>query len=82
VTFVATSTAFYLVQILVAVVFKKGQLHFVGVSIVEINYTAIFITLVVMFFVIIISIQYTLNKIFVVLKEIKAILILKGEKRE
>lgn len=47
-----------------------------------INYTAIFITLVVMFFVIIISIQYTLNKIFVILKEIKAILILKGEKRE
>lgn len=47
-----------------------------------INYTAIFVTLIVMFFVIIISIQYTLNKILVILKEIKTTLIIKGEKRE
>nr|WP_312577481.1 hypothetical protein [Sedimentibacter sp.] len=47
-----------------------------------INYTAIFVTLIVMFFVIIISIQYTLNKILVILKEIKAILLIKREKRE
>lgn len=47
-----------------------------------INYTALIVIIIVMFFVIIISIQYTLNKILMILKEIKAILVIKGEKRE
>lgn len=40
------------------------------------------IIIVVMFFIIFISIQYTLNKILVLLKEIKSILIIKNEKRD
>ena len=47
-----------------------------------INYTALMVIIIVMFFVIIISIQYTLNKILMILKEIKMILVIKGEKRE
>ena len=38
------------------------------------------IIVVVMFFIILISIQFTLNKIFMVLKEIKAILLTKRDK--
>ncbi len=38
------------------------------------------IIVVVMFFIILISIQFTLNKIFMLLKEIKAILLTKREK--
>jgi len=37
---------------------------------------------VVMFFIILISIQYTLNKILLALKEIKVILLTKKEKQE
>lgn len=40
------------------------------------------IILVVMFFIILISIQYTLNKILMALREIKAILHTKKEKQE
>lgn len=43
------------------------------------QYEAIYI---IMFFMIFISIQYTLNKILVVLKEIKAILLMKKDKKE
>lgn len=46
------------------------------------GYTTIALIALVMFFVIIISIQYTLNKILVILREIKALLIYKSEKRE
>lgn len=42
----------------------------------NINLTAI---AVVMFFIILISIQFTLNKIFILLKEIKAILLTKKD---
>ena len=38
------------------------------------------IIVVVMFFIILISIQFTLNKIFMLLKEIKAILLTKRDK--
>jgi hypothetical protein len=38
------------------------------------------IIVVVMFFIILISIQFTLNKIFILLKEIKAILLTKRDK--
>jgi hypothetical protein len=40
------------------------------------------IIIVVMFFMIIISIQYTLNKILLALKEIKTILLFKDKNRE
>lgn len=40
------------------------------------------IILVVMFFIILISIQYTLNKILMALKEIKVILLTKKERQE
>lgn len=40
------------------------------------------IILVVMFFVILVSIQYTLNKILLILKDIKVILLTKKEKQE
>ena len=40
------------------------------------------IILVVMFFIILISIQYTLNKILMSLKEIKVILLTKKERQE
>ncbi|MGD9568548.1 MAG: hypothetical protein AB7V48_09500 [Sedimentibacter sp.] len=40
------------------------------------------IILVVMFFIILISIQYTLNKILMALREIKVILLTKKEKQE
>lgn len=40
------------------------------------------IILVVMFFIILISIQYTLNKILLALREIKVILLTKKEKQE
>lgn len=40
------------------------------------------IILVVMFFIILISIQYTLNKILLTLKEIRVILLTKKEKQE
>ncbi len=40
------------------------------------------IILVVMFFIILISIQYTLNKILMALREIKVILLTKREKQE
>ncbi|WMJ78705.1 MULTISPECIES: hypothetical protein [unclassified Sedimentibacter] len=40
------------------------------------------IIIVVMFFVILISMQYTLNKILLALREIKVILLTKKEKRE
>jgi hypothetical protein len=40
------------------------------------------IILVVMFFIILISIQYTLNKILLALKEIKIIMLTKKEKQE
>lgn len=40
------------------------------------------IILVVMFFIILISIQYTLNKILLALREIKLILLTKKEKQE
>ena len=40
------------------------------------------IVVVVMLFIILISIQYTLNKILMVLREIRAILLTKKEKRE
>lgn len=46
------------------------------------NLREISIIIIVMFFIIIISIQYTLNKILVILKEIKTILIVKGNNRE
>ena len=46
------------------------------------KYSAIVVIITVMFFVIIISIQYTLNKILVILLEIKKILLYKGEKKE
>ena len=46
------------------------------------EYSAIVVIITVMFFVIIISIQYTLNKILVILSEIKTILLYKGEKKE
>jgi len=46
------------------------------------EYSAIVVIITVMFFVIIISIQYTLNKILVILLEIKKILLYKGEKKE
>ncbi|MFA9423604.1 MAG: hypothetical protein ACERLG_08495 [Sedimentibacter sp.] len=42
--------------------------------------TGLEIILVAMFFVILISLQYTLNKILVILKEIKAILLTKRNK--
>ncbi|WP_313345278.1 hypothetical protein [Sedimentibacter sp.] len=38
------------------------------------------IILIVMFFIILVSIQYTLNKILLTLKEIKAVLLTKKEK--
>ncbi|WP_312811678.1 hypothetical protein [Sedimentibacter sp.] len=38
------------------------------------------IIMVVMFFIILVSIQYTLNKILLTLKEIKAVLLIKKEK--
>lgn len=44
--------------------------------------TEIAVIIIVMFFIIIISIQYTLNKILVILREIKSILLYKGEKKE
>lgn len=44
------------------------------------NYTGIVIVIIVMFFVILISIQYTLNKILVTLKEIKTLLSYKNKK--
>ena len=44
------------------------------------NYAGIAIVIIVMFFVIIISIQYTLNKILVTLKEIKTLLSYKNKK--
>ncbi len=40
------------------------------------------IIIIVMFFVILISMQYTLNKILLALREIKVILLTKKEKRE
>lgn len=40
------------------------------------------IILVAMFFVILVSIQYTLNKILLILKDIKVILLTKKEKQE
>ena len=40
------------------------------------------IILVVMLFIILISIQYTLNKILMTLREIRAILLIKKEKKE
>jgi len=40
------------------------------------------IILVAMFFIILISIQYTLNKILIALREIKLILLTKKERRE
>ncbi len=40
------------------------------------------IILVVMFFIILVSIQYTLNKILMSLREIRAILLTKKEKQE
>lgn len=40
------------------------------------------IILVVMFFIILISIQYTLNKILMALREIKVIMLTKKEKQE
>ena len=40
------------------------------------------IVLIAMFFIILISIQYTLNKILVLLKDIKTLLIIRNEKRE
>jgi len=40
------------------------------------------IILVVMFFIILISMQYTLNKILLILKEIRIILLTKKEKQE
>ncbi len=40
------------------------------------------IIIIVMFFIILISMQYTLNKILLVLREIKVILLTKKEKRE
>lgn len=46
------------------------------------DYSAVLVVIVAMFFIIIISIQYTLNKIFVILREIKIILLYKKEKRE
>ncbi|WP_326910325.1 hypothetical protein [Sedimentibacter sp. MB31-C6] len=42
----------------------------------------IWVVLIVMFFIIIISIQYTLNKILLTLKEIKAILLIKKNNKE
>ncbi|MDD4088418.1 MAG: hypothetical protein PHS04_01975 [Tissierellia bacterium] len=44
---------------------------------IELDFTVI---AVVMFFIILISIQFTLNKIFLLLKEIKAILLTKRDK--
>ncbi|WP_281372231.1 hypothetical protein [Sedimentibacter hydroxybenzoicus] len=38
------------------------------------------IIMVVMFFIILVSIQYTLNKILLILKEIKAVMLIKKEK--
>lgn len=38
------------------------------------------IILVVMFFIILVSIQYTLNKILLILREIKVVLLIKKEK--
>lgn len=46
------------------------------------NLREISVIIIVMFFIIIISIQYTLNKILVILKEIKVILIAKSNNRE
>lgn len=40
------------------------------------------IVLIAMFFIILISIQYTLNKILMILREIKAILLIRREKKE
>ncbi len=40
------------------------------------------IILIVMFFIILISLQYTLNQILLLLREIKAILLIKKEKQE
>lgn len=40
------------------------------------------VILIAMFFIIFISIQYTLNKILVLLKDIKTLLIIRNEKRE
>jgi hypothetical protein len=40
------------------------------------------IVLIVMLFIILISIQYTLNKILMALREIRAILLIKKEKKE
>jgi len=40
------------------------------------------IILIVMFFIILISLQYTLNQILLLLREIRAILLIKKEKQE
>jgi hypothetical protein len=53
------------------------MVSFQGENMIELDFTVI---AVVMFFIILISIQFTLNKIFLLLKEIKAILLTKRDK--
>ena len=53
------------------------MVSFQGENMLELDFTVIAI---VMFFIILISIQFTLNKIFMLLREIKAILLTKRDK--
>ena len=57
--------------------YEKGTVSFQGENMLDLDFDLIAI---VMFFIILISIQFTLNKIFMLLKEIKAILLTRRDK--
>ena len=56
---------------------EKSMVSFQGEGMIDLDFNII---AVVMFFIILISIQFTLNKIFMLLKDIKALLLSKRDK--